>query len=88
MTSPVGLPGMFAPVQGARDTKVNEDDTFASFAGRLAGVNQANAKLLVPTPQADGAGGDALETSEDGTPASGAKTTDESGDATSAPFTR
>jgi D-alanyl-D-alanine dipeptidase len=83
MTSPVGLPGMFAPVQGARDTKVNEDDTFASFAGMLAGVNQANAKLLVPTPQADGAGGDGLETSEESTTASEARKTDDSGDATS-----
>lgn len=66
MTASVGLLGLFAPTPGARDSKVNEDNTLASFAGVLAGVNQANAKLIAPMPQADGTtDGDALENADD-----------------------
>jgi uncharacterized protein YcbK (DUF882 family) len=77
MTNIVSLNGMFAPVQGGRDAKANDDNVLASFAGVLAGVNQANAKLIVPMPQADGAsGGEALENTEDGNTTSDAKSTD------------
>jgi len=66
MTTSVGPLGLFAPPHGARDSKVNEDNVLASFAGVLAGVNQAAAKLIVPMPQADGASeGDALENADD-----------------------
>jgi len=72
MTTSVGLHGLFAPTPGARDSKVNEDNTLASFAGVFAGVNQANAKPIVPTPQADGApDGDASENAEDTSVAGG-----------------
>jgi uncharacterized protein YcbK (DUF882 family) len=66
MTTRVGLHGLLAPSHGARDSKMNEDNALASFAGVLAGVNQANAKHIAPAPQADGApDGDGLENTDD-----------------------
>ncbi|HET8832792.1 MAG TPA: hypothetical protein VFN86_12015, partial [Casimicrobiaceae bacterium] len=67
MTNAVSLLGMFTPAQSARDAKANDDNALASFAGMLAGANQATAKLIVPTQQADGSpDGDVLENAEEG----------------------
>jgi uncharacterized protein YcbK (DUF882 family) len=81
MTNSVSVLGMFAPLQGARDTKVSEDTVLASFAGVLAGVNQANARLFVPAPQVEPAAShDALENPDDGTATTDAKKADDSGE--------
>jgi len=88
MTTSVGLLGLSAPATGARESKVNEDNVLASFAGVLAGVNQATAKLIVPLPQADGASeGDALENADDAGSADAEATTDDASDASAATTT-
>ena len=67
---------------GARSLKANDDNALASFAGMLAGANQATAKLIVPTPQADGSpDGDVLENAEEGDTAGNATPSDDSSDA-------
>jgi len=82
MTNAVSLLGMFTPAQSARDAKANDDNALASFAGMLAGANQATAKLIVPTPQADGSpDGDVLENAEEGDTAGNATPSDDSSDA-------
>ena len=66
MTNTVSMVGQSAPVPGARDTKVGEDNALASFAGVLAGVNHANTKPIQSKPQADGiTDGDPLENADD-----------------------
>lgn len=84
MTNAVSLLGMFAPAQGARDAKANDDDnTLTSFAGMLAGANQATAKLIVPAPQADGSPeGDVVEKAGDGNATGDAKGSGDSKDGT------
>ena len=86
MTTSVGLHGLLAPSHGARDSKVSEDNALASFAGVLAGVNQANAKLIVPEPQADGApDGDGLENTDDTGSADLSASTDDATGASGSP---
>jgi uncharacterized protein YcbK (DUF882 family) len=88
MTTGVSLLGMFAPATGARDAKATEDNVLASFAGMLAGVNQANANLLAPPSKAEVAtNGDELENPEDKTGTADSKTTDDGANGSSASTT-
>jgi len=83
MTS-VSLVGTFAPATGARDGKMDDDNALASFAGMLAGANQANARPPAPTAKSELASdGTTLENTDESGAASDANAADDSKDTSS-----